>query len=67
MTIAEYLEAKGKRLGRFEGRKEGRKEGREEGERAEALRIARRMQQNGLSLSLIVELTGINPDGATSA
>lgn len=44
MTVAEYL----------------RNEGREEGQRVAALRIAREMLKNGLALTLVISVTGID-------
>ncbi|HGM5488846.1 TPA: Rpn family recombination-promoting nuclease/putative transposase [Serratia fonticola] len=54
MTIAEYLEQK--------GRLEGREEGREEGERGAALKIARAMLADGLDLARVIKLTGLSED-----
>ena len=48
---------KGKKQGREEGRQQGREEGRQQG----ILDTARKMQAAGLDVSLIRQVTGINP------
>ncbi|WP_133159279.1 hypothetical protein [Superficieibacter electus] len=55
MTIAEYLEQKGRERGHYEGHLEGKIEGKQE----EALRIAQLMLQKGLSRSLVMDMTGL--------
>ncbi|MGF6191566.1 hypothetical protein [Serratia sp. 2723] len=54
MTIAEYLEQK--------GRKEGRLEGLEEGKLKEALKIARSMLANGFERTMVMKLTGLSAE-----
>lgn len=63
MTIAEYLEQKGRERGRCEGHLEGKmqgiQQGKIEGKQEEALRIAQLMLQKGLSRSLVMDMTGL--------
>lgn len=54
MTIAEWLEEK--------GRTEGLQKGLEQGREAEARAIARKMLANGLEPGLIASVTGITPE-----
>jgi predicted transposase/invertase (TIGR01784 family) len=54
MTIAEYLEQK--------GREEGRLEGLEEGKLKEALKIARSMLANGFERTMVMKLTGLSAE-----
>ncbi len=54
MTIAEWLEEK--------GRTEGLQKGLEQGRHAEARSIARKMLANGLEPGLIASVTGITPE-----
>lgn len=54
MTIAEWLEEK--------GRTEGLQKGLEQGRQAEARSIARKMLANGLEPGLIASVTGITPE-----
>ncbi|MDU2939829.1 MAG: Rpn family recombination-promoting nuclease/putative transposase [Enterobacteriaceae bacterium] len=51
MTIADYLEQKGRERGRYEGLQEGKQE--------EARRIAQLMLQKGLSPTLVMDMTGL--------
>ena len=53
-------EKKGRLEGEEKGRLEGEKKGRLEGEKAKALKIAHSMQQSGMELATIVELTGLS-------
>jgi len=59
MTIAEYLEQKGRERGRYEGHQEGKMQGIEEGKQEEALRIAQAMLQKGLNRALVMDMTGL--------
>jgi len=63
MTIAEYLEQKGRERGRYEGHQEGKvqgiEEGKQEGKHEEALRIALVMLQKGLNRALVMDMTGL--------
>ena len=63
MTIAEQLKElgrrKGFRQGHKEGHKQGHKEGQLEGQKAEALRIASVMLNNGLDKQQVLQLTGL--------
>ena len=67
MTIAEYLEQKGRERGRYEGHQEGKmqgieegkQEGKQEGKHEEALRIAQVMLQKGLNRALVMDMTGL--------
>lgn len=56
MTIADYLEQKGREYGRHEGKLQGIQEGKQE----EALRIAQLMLQKGLSPALVMDMTGLS-------
>ena len=62
MTIAERLQEVGRRKGKREGRLEGRQEGRQEGQHAEALRIAQRMLDDGITRETVVKITGLTAD-----
>lgn len=63
MTIAEYLEQKGRERGRYEGHQEGKMQGIEEGKQEakheEALRIAQVMLQKGPNRTLVMDMTGL--------
>jgi predicted transposase/invertase (TIGR01784 family) len=54
MTIAEYLEQK--------GREEGLQEGVQKGERGAALKIAHAMLADGLELARVMKLTGLSEE-----
>lgn len=58
MTIAEWLEEKG----RTEGLRKGLEQGLAQGREAEARAIARKMLANGLEPGLIASVTGITPE-----
>lgn len=58
MTLAEKLHEEGK----AEGLQIGRQEGRQEGRRAEALRIARSMLENGLDSEEVTTITGLSAE-----
>lgn len=58
MTIAEWLEEKG----RTEGLQKGLEQGLAQGREAEARAIARKMLANGLEPGLIASVTGITPE-----
>lgn len=58
MTIAEWLEEKG----RTEGLQKGLEQGLVQGREAEARAIARKMLANGLEPGLIASVTGITPE-----
>ncbi|MEZ5671953.1 MAG: Rpn family recombination-promoting nuclease/putative transposase [Thiotrichaceae bacterium] len=47
-------------IGKFEGKQEGRQEGRQEGERSMKLETAKAMLTEGLSISLIIKVTGLS-------
>lgn len=59
MTIAEQLEEMGRRKGLRQGWKEGHNAGLKEGQKAEALRIANVMLNNGLDKQQVLQLTGL--------
>lgn len=59
MTIAERL--------REVGRRKGKQEGRLEGQRAEAVRIARTLQAEGLALETVLRITGLTEEEITTA
>ena len=63
MTIAERLREVGRRQGKREGLEKGRLEGVEEGQRAEALRIAQTMLDEGMALETVLRITGL-PEAA---
>ena len=52
----------GRKEGMIEGRKEGRKEGIEVGDRNASLRIAKKMKEEGLSISIIVLYTNLSEE-----
>ena len=52
----------GRKEGMIEGRKEGRKEGIEVGDRNASLRIAKKMKDEGLSISIIVLYTNLSEE-----
>lgn len=58
MTIAEWLEEKG----RAEGLEKGLEKGLQEGRQVEARSIARKMLASGLEPSLITDITGLTPE-----
>lgn len=58
MTIAEWLEEKG----RTEGLRKGLEQGLAQGREAEARAVARKMLANGLEPGLIASVTGITPE-----
>lgn len=58
MTIAEWLEEK--------GRAEGLQQGIEEGRQAEARHIAKRMLAGGIAPSLIIDFTGLSDEELTA-
>lgn len=53
---------KAREEGRAEGRAEGREEGREEGRKEEAIKIARQMKSKAVSISTIMEFTGLTEE-----
>ena len=55
-----YAEKRGYLQGVEDGRAEGRVEGREEGERGMAMKIVRKMQEQGLSHEEIARMTGLS-------
>ena len=62
MTIAEWLEEKGRKKGRKEGRQEGLQEGRREISRS----IALKMLASGLEPKMVMELTGLSQEELSS-
>lgn len=58
MTIAEWLAEKGRK----EGMEKGIEQGEAIGRREEAFKIARNMLSAGLTVSLVMELTGLTAD-----
>ena len=62
MTIAEWLEEKGRKKGRKEGRQEGLQEGRREISRS----IALKMLACGLEPKMVMELTGLSQEELSS-
>lgn len=62
MTIAEWLEEKGRKKGRKEGRQEGLQEGRREISRS----IALKMLACGLDPKMVMELTGLSQEELSS-
>ncbi len=64
MTVAEQLEARGRKQGLEQGRQEGeafgRQEGRQEGQQEARLTIAKKMLAAGLDTTLISETTGLS-------
>lgn len=58
MTIAEWLEEKGRKKGRKEGRLEGRKEN--------SRSIALKMLASGLDPKMVMELTGLSQEELSS-
>ncbi|EKM4911312.1 Rpn family recombination-promoting nuclease/putative transposase [Salmonella enterica] len=62
MTIAEWLEEKGRTEGLQKGLQKGLEQGLAQGREAEARAIARKMLANGLEPGLIASVTGITPE-----
>ena len=62
MTIAEWLEEKGRK----KGRKEGRQEGLQEGRREISHSIALKMLACGLEPKMVMELTGLSQEELSS-
>lgn len=66
MSIAEWLEEKGRadglQKGMQQGMQQGRQKGLEEGRQAEARSIALKMLDSGLAPDLITHLTGLSPE-----
>lgn len=62
MTIAEWLEEKGRKKGRKESRQEGLQEGRREISRS----IALKMLASGLEPKMVMELTGLSQEELSS-
>lgn len=62
MTIAEWLEEKGRAEGLQKGLQKGLEQGLAQGREAEARAIARKMLANGLEPRLIASVTGITPE-----
>ncbi|MDM2970229.1 MULTISPECIES: Rpn family recombination-promoting nuclease/putative transposase [unclassified Citrobacter] len=66
MSIAEWLEEKGRadglQKGMQQGMQQGRQKGLEEGRQAEARSIALKMLNSGLAPDLITHLTGLSPE-----
>ena len=66
MTIAEWLEEKGRKKGRKEGRQEGLQEGLQEGRREISHSIALKMLACGLEPKMVMELTGLSQEELSS-
>lgn len=66
MTIAEWLEEKGRKKGRKEGRQEGLQEGLQEGRREISRSIALKMLACGLEPKMVMELTGLSQEELSS-
>lgn len=66
MTIAEWLEEKGRKKGRKEGRLEGRQEGLQEGRQEISRSIAQKMLSCGLEPNMVMELTGLSQEELSS-
>lgn len=66
MTIAEWLEEKGRKKGTKEGRQEGLQEGLQEGRREISHSIALKMLACGLEPKMVMELTGLSQEELSS-
>ncbi len=53
---------KGRKEGEKEGIKKGKEEGRKEGIKEEKLKIAKNLKENGLDISVIISVTGLNKE-----
>ena len=58
-NVVDTAHEEGREEGRVEGREEGRVEGREEGREEERFTIARALNENGVSVDLIMNSTGL--------
>jgi predicted transposase/invertase (TIGR01784 family) len=59
-NVLDYALKEGKEIGREEGKEIGREEGREEGKLEEAIKIARELKKEGLSIDFIAKTTGLS-------